>query len=345
MSSWQKMIVEQKEQWEKWVPQWPEANFLQSWNWGEFHRRLHKQVWAIAWRSTGAGDEAPPAALALVVKETAKRGTYLTVAGGPLLDWQNAELVTQVMTDLSQLASEAKAGFIRFRPQLANSPETAAFFKQLGAVESPMHLTADITVLLDLTKTEEELLAGMRKNTRYEVRQADKQGITVELSQNPADLEIMYQHQLELAKKHGFVPFSLQFWQEQFASFVPDNQVALFHAKQGETLLASAFILFYNGEAVYHYGTSTEANAKLPGSYACQWAAILEAKRRGCQRYNLWGIAPADQPNHRFAGVTTFKKGFSDQVVEYMPAHDLPVSKLYGVTRGFELLRKKLRRL
>ena len=141
------------------------------------------------------------------------------------------------------------------------------------------------------------------------------------------------------------MPFSEKFLTEPFAAFVADDQVVLFQAYEGNTLLAAAFVLFYNGEAVYHYGVSTEANAKLPGSYACQWAAILEAQQRGCTKYNFWGIAPEEETKHRFAGVSLFKRGFGGTEVAYLPARDIALSWKYQLTFWFETLRRKMRRL
>ncbi len=154
-----------------------------------------------------------------------------------------------------------------------------------------------------------------------------------------------YQLQAEVAKRHAFVPFSEQFLTEQFAVFAQAGAAALVHAHKDGQLLASAFIIFYNHEAVYHYGVSTELNSTFPGSYAAQWAAIKEAKARGCTRYNFWGIAPADQPQHRFAGVSLFKRGFGGYEVPYLPAHDIVLTPKYWLTYGFEWLRKKTRKL
>lgn len=335
----QKLITD-KQEWEAFIATRPEANFLQSWNWGQFHTSLGKKVFYFGWFIEGVQVGA-----ALVVKEPAKRGAYLSIAGGPLCDWYKREALTQMMRDIKQVAKQEKAVFIRFRPQLEDSSEARELIAMVGAQLAPMHVTADITVQLDLRKTPDELLAGMRKSTRYEIRHAEKLGITTRISTEPADIERMYQDQLQLAKHHGFVPFSLAFWQKQFSAFRTDDQVVLVHAYLQDELLATAFIIFYNGEAVYHYGTSTAANGKLPGSYACQWAAILEAQRRGCVRYNFWGIAPPNQPHHRFAGVTLFKTGFSDKVISYVPACDIAVNWQYGLTKSFELIRKKLRRL
>jgi lipid II:glycine glycyltransferase (peptidoglycan interpeptide bridge formation enzyme) len=206
-------------------------------------------------------------------------------------------------------------------------------------------LTADLTLQLDITKTEDELLVQMRKGTRYEIKKAQKLGITTEVTTDIAHIEEFYQHQLEVAQRHNFVPFSFQFLHEQFAAFLPDQQVALINSYFDSQLLASAFIIFYNNEAVYHYGISTEANAKLPGAYATQWAAICEAKKRGCTTYNFWGIAPEGKTDHRFAGVSLFKRGFGGSEVEYLPAHDIPLSPVYWGPWLFETIRKKLRHL
>ncbi|MBD3279657.1 MAG: peptidoglycan bridge formation glycyltransferase FemA/FemB family protein [Candidatus Pacebacteria bacterium] len=336
-------LVNTKADWESYVLARPEANFLQSWNWGEFHRQLGKEVWPLG---LFAGDQQLGAAL--TVKEEAKRGNYLTVAGGPLLDWSANNALTQLQTVfayLQELAQAEDCSFVRFRPQVVDSAEVRKLVAQLDLQEAPMHLTADLTLQLDLNQSEQELLSQMRKNTRYEIRKASKKNIQVRQSQDPTEIKEFYEHQLKLAAKHNFVPFSYDFLHEQFKVFAADNQATLFHSYQGEQLLASAFIIFYNGEAVYHYGISTPANQKLPGSYACQWAVIQAAQQRGCHHYNLWGIAPKDDQEHRFAGVSLFKRGFGGQEVHYLPAHDLAVSGLYQATKVFELVRSKLRHL
>lgn len=329
-----------KEQWETAVHSFPEANFLQSWSWGVFHEALGQKVVKLLFL-----DESTVVGLALLVVERAKRGDYITIAGGPVFDWGNEALFEFVFEKIQEVANKEKVDFIRFRPQELNSETLRAQVEKIGAKLSQMHLTADLTLQLDLTLSEDELLMQMRKNHRSSIRKCESLGITVEKTSNPDEIKRFYDNQLLLAQKHGFVPFSYEFLHEQFKAFAEDNQVLLFHSYFEGQLLASAFIIFYNGEAVYHYGISTEENAKLPGSYACQWAAIKEAKARGCFRYNFWGIAPEEAKNHRFAGVTLFKKGFGGTEVEYLHAHDIPLSAKYTLTASFEFLRKKMRRL
>lgn len=335
--------VSDKTVWEHDLKQYSEANFLQSWNWGEFERSLGKQIFPLQVLS-----ENTVVGMALVITEHARRGTYLTIAGGPLLLWntKNTSAIWAALeTELRKIGTEVKASFVRLRLQEKASPEITSFLQKRGLKPSPMHLTADLTLQLDLTQPLEKILQNMRKNTRGEVRKAEKLGITVTQSTDPNEIQDFYEQQLAVASRQGFVPFSYDFLSQQFEAFLPDNQVCLFQSWQDKQLLASAFVIFYNGEAVYHYGISTAANVKLPGSYACQWSAIQEAQARGMTRYNFWGVAPLDEPNHRFSGVGLFKRGFGGQEVQYQPAYDLPLSWNYAITRNFELLRKKLRRL
>ncbi|MFH1967147.1 MAG: peptidoglycan bridge formation glycyltransferase FemA/FemB family protein [Patescibacteria group bacterium] len=335
-------LIEQEADWEELVGQFEEANFLQSWAWGEFHQSLGKLVFRVA-----VFDEQGSAkGLAQAVLEPAKRGAYLAVAGGPLVKWPDQEVLKLIFEQLKELGRTHGCLFIRFRPQIITSPDKLQTLGTMGAMLSPMHLTADLTLQLDLNLSDEELLAQMRKNHRSAIRKADQLGIVTSVTTDVDQIQEFYDHQLELAKRHGFVPFGFEFLRNQFQVFASRQAVALIHARTAqEELLASAFVIFYNQEAVYHYGVSTDANRSLPGSYACQWRAMMEARLRGCIRYNFWGVVPLDQPHHRFAGVSLFKRGFGGQEVEYIKAHDIPLSPRYWVTWWFEKLRKRIRRL
>jgi len=332
--------ITDKARWEIFILSNPEANFLQSWNYGKFHKRLGKAVFRL-----GLFAEEELVGAAQLVKEKAKRGTYLTLAGGPIVDWNNEEYLRFLFARIKEIAQRENCLFVRMRPQVFDTPENREKVEKFGWDLSPIHLTADLTLQLNLTQPEEKLLAQMKKGTRYEIRKAGKEGIVVKQSQDLEDIVEFDNHQQELAKKHGFVPFSYEYLYEQFRSFLVDNQVSFFHAYKDNILLASAFVIFYNKEAVYHYGISTPQNQRLPGSYACQWKAIREAKKRGMKTYNFWGISPLNLSDHRFAGVSLFKRGFGGEEVTYLPAHDLAIDWKYQVVKGFETLRKKVRKL
>lgn len=333
--------IENRNEWEMFLSTHKEANFLQSWYWGEFHQnhgnKIHRQAFSDGKKTLG---------LMLSVVEDARRGRYLTVPGGPIIDWKNTALVESFLETIKNLAHENNCVFVRVRPQLALSDFSKDTFTKLGFVRAPIHLHAELTSQLDITKTEDELLAGMRKATRYEVKKANNLGIKVSSSKDPKLIKEFYELQLETAKRHKFVPFPYEFLYEQFKVFAENDFALLYTAGFENKLLAQAFVIFYGSEAVYHYGASTEDGRKYPGAYIIQWEAIREAKRRKLLRYNFWGVAPEDDRDHRFYGLSIFKRGFGGQDVHYLNAKDLVIDhKKYLINSAVENIRKKLRGL
>ena len=317
----------------------PEANFLQSWQWGEFHIKLGQKI-----ERMGLFDGTKLVGAMMTIVEEAKRGRHLIVSGGPLIDWGDEPAFELCLSEMQRIAKENKCVFIRVRPQLPDLPANRLKFSEAGFRSAPMHLHAEHTSIIDLSKSEEELLAAMRKQTRYEIRRAAKEDIKVVVSTDSKDVKKFYELQVATAKRQKFVPFSSKSLSAQFEAFAEDDNIRLYRAYKGETLLAEAIIVFYGQEADYHYGASTEVGRKLPGAYAIQWEAIREAKRRGCARYNLWGIAPADKPKHRFAGVTVFKKGFGGEDFDFLHAQDLVISHTrYARNWLVETFRRKVR--
>jgi len=331
--------ITDKKTWEDFVLAENEANFLQSWYWGEFHRTMEKTI-----NRTGFYEKERLVGVMLSVVEPARRGKYLTVPGGPIIDWQNKELINASAQHVKTIAKENNCVFVRVRPQLKSDEFSKKIFKDLGFKKAPMHLHAELTSQLDIAKSEEELLAQMRKTTRYEIKKTMKENIKITTSTSPSDIKKFYELQLETAKRQKFVPFSYKFLYEQFKVFAKNGNALLYKAEFGKKLLAQAFVIFYGREAVYHYGASTDEGRHYHGAYLIQWEAIKEAKRRGLTRYNFWGVSPLNNPDHRFYGLSLFKRGFGGEEIEYLHAQDLIINyPKYLINYVIETIRKNVR--
>ncbi len=328
--------------WEGFIQTHPEANFLQSWLWGEFNILIGRQVFRQGFFRDGA-----LVGVMLAIVEPARRARYLTVPGGPIIDWQDKLLVKAVIDDMKTLGIKESCVFVRVRPQIVENLDNSKMFTSFGFRRAKMHLHAELTSQLDITKTENELRDEFRKNTRYELKQAKKRGIVVRSTTTPSAVDEFYDLQLQTAKRHGFVPYGKKFLQEQFKVFSGAGKALLYRAETADgKLIAMAFVIFYNQEAAYHYGASTELGRKEPGAYAIQWEAIKEAKSRGMGRYNFWGVVLPEQTNHRFYGVSVFKRGFKGSDVEYLHARDLVLNwPKYLPNLGVETIRKYRRHL
>lgn len=325
-----------EKKWREIIKRYPEANFLQSPEYGKMNELLNNKVIVRDFDKGG---------YALMIVRDAKRGRYLEIPCGPLMDWQNLDSVKNIMKEIRQIANREKCVFVRIRPQIKNTPENIATMDTLGLKRSPMHLAAEHTVIISLSLTEEDLLKNMRRQTRYEVRRAEKLGIRVTRDNSEEIFREFHRIQLETAKRQSFVPPSLKVLLAEREAFGENISIYVAQTDKGEKI-AYGLIIKNGNEGDYYEAASTPLNRKLPGAYALLWQAMKDLKEEGYQRFNLWGIAPAGQQNHRYAGVTTFKTGFGGEVVEFVPAHDLVISRVgYLKNLIIEKARKKKRHL
>ena len=326
--------------WDTFIKSHHESNFLQSWDFYEFHAMRGKTII----RRAALNDEGEIMAAYAGVIETAKRGRYLAIAGGPIMDWQNKSLVKDIFADIKKQGQENDCVFVRVRPQLELSPESLELMKKLGLKKAPMYLSVEYAGILDLNKTEEEILAGASQGFRRKLRKAKKAEITIETSSDPKIVKTFYNLEVKRAKRQGFVAFSEDFLTKQFTAFAKNNEVLMYTAKKDGEILAQNFIIFYGPEASYHYGVSSDLGTKYSAAPLLHIKAMAEARERGCTRYNLWGIVGLEEKSHRFYGVSEFKRSFGCEELKYTPAHDLVLKPTkYQITKLVESTRKKIR--
>ena len=328
-----------KAEWDDFITSHKEANFLQSWDFYEFHLSRGKKVV----RRLMLRDGKIVAAYAGVV-ETAKRGKYLAIAGGPILDWNNSKLVKAVFDDIRECGTSAGCTFIRVRPQLELSNKSLELMKKLGLTRAPMYLSVEYAGILDLSKSKEEILAGASQGFRRKLRKAEKLDIEVVASDDNKSITDFCRLEKLHAERQQYVAFSGEFLKKQFEAFRAGGEVLIYTARKDGEILAQNFMIFYGSEASYHYGVSSELGTKYSAAPLLHIAAMDEARRRGCTRYNLWGIVGKEETSHRFYGVSEFKRSFGCEELKYTPAHDMVLKPLkYQVTKIIETARKKKR--
>lgn len=333
--------AENQAEWDSFVAGRTEANFLQSWAWGDFHEARGK---AVVRRVVVDGGKIVGAYVGQV--ETARRGTYMAIAGGPILDWEARDVVEAVFQDIREQGVALGCVFVRVRPQLEDGDGARKLFGELGLRAAPIYLSVELAGILDLGKSEEEILAGASQNFRRSLRKAEKNGVEVEVSTSPEDVRTFYQIQLQTARRHDFVSFSEDFLQKQFAAFAAYDEVRLYTARYNGEILAQNFMIFYGNEASYHYGVSTDLGARMSSAPLLHICAMREARARGIGRYNLWGITGVDETEHRFFGVSQFKRSFGITELRYLHAHDLVIrAGAYRVAHFVEKARAKRRKV
>jgi len=333
--------ITDKKIWEEFILLCDRKTFLQSWNWGEFHKSMGNKIWRF-----GIYENDTLISVALTVKISSKRGSFLLVPHGPVTGFKIYDLRFKILETLKnqllQLAKQEKVDFIRMSPIWERTEENAALFKNLGFRTGPLHYHPESSWKLDISKTEEELTAGMRKTTRYLIKQAQSnKDIEIVKSTDAKDLEIFYKIHNEVVKVQKFVPFSLDYLTKEFNAFLEGNNISLFLAKYNGEVIAGSFEIFWSGIGFYHHAGLLPEHKRLPVSYLLQWEAIKEAKSRGCKVYDFWGYAdPIKNPKHPYAGPTLFKMGFGGYVDEYIKTQDFVISQKYWLNYIIEKARK-----
>lgn len=332
--------ITSKSVWEEFNLKRSPQSFLQSWSWGEVNRLTGNKVFRF-----GVYKENQLVGICQLIEQKAKRGLHYICPAGPIIDWTDSEQVIFLFTFIRKFAQEKRAWFVRIRPELEENKAPKELLAKIGFSDSPMHLHGENTLVLDIQPDLNTILANMRKNTRYSIKKSLTEGYTFDSSTKLADIKYLIGLQDETAKRHGFVKFAAKDFENEFSEFAKAQQISLCLCRKGKNVLAAALVVYYENKAYYHFSGSSDLARNSNANYFLQWMIIQEAKKRGCKYYDFWGIAPNTDTNHRFAGVTTFKRGFGGEQVDWLHAQDLPTSRLYWTTFLFENLRKRIRHL
>lgn len=177
----------------------------------------------------------------------------------------------------------------------------------------------EFTNILDITKTDDELLAGMKPKGRYNIKLAEKKGVIVREG-TPEETEEFY-HLLKITtQRDGFRANGLEYYK----SFINDLSFARFMVAVYENEIIAGGIFTYSGkQALYYYGASANHKRNVMAPYLLQWEALRYGKTKGCTYYDFMGIANPQNSSDTLAGVTDFKLKFGNGVTQFLPAYDI----------------------
>jgi len=277
------------------------------------------------------------------------------VPHGPVLDWASPEAgdrVRAILVGLRIAAARHGAIAVKLEPRLeAGAPELETL---RGRRLHPTGETLQVgqTRTVELTD-DEALLNGFDKDTRYAVRRAEREGVSVEISDDAADTAaIGALHDLvrETQRRAGFPVPPLERYQVAWRALAGARRAVILEARREGELLASGMVVLEGDRSYYLFSGSRREERGEPkhyASYALQWAMMRLARERGIRTHDLWGVAPAGSgPDHAWHGVGLFKKGFGGREVTWAGSWDLVVDPtLYRIRAATGILRGWIRRV
>jgi peptidoglycan pentaglycine glycine transferase (the first glycine) len=380
--------------WNSLISHLPNPHFLQTYEWGQVKAGYGwiplYAVWDAEGRWKVEADPSQlstfhsPVAAALILKRQILRNGFAArlsifyAPKGPLLDWTNAPLRNRVLNDLQSFAKSQGAIFLKMDPDVVlgigiprteadlmdhNGQSVMSELKQRGWKYSSDQIQFQNTVLIDLSPTEEELLARMKQKTRYNIRLAEKKGVTLRIGTSE-DFDMLYKMYAETSVRDGFVIRDEGYYKTVWHLFEANERaqvsslkspVTTYHLPFAEPLIAEVdnqpvaaiFVFYFAGRAYYVYGMSRNTHREKMPAYLLQWEAMKRAKAKGCTVYDLWGAPDVFDDSDSMWGVYRFKEGLGGRVVRTLGAWDFAPNpfwyKLYSelIPRLLDVMRSR----
>lgn len=296
------------------VEKHPLGTIHQLCEWGEFQAKTlgRDKFWVL----TIENEAQEIQATALIIRQKLPLGkSWLYCPRGPLVDSINKELTDALFAKIAAIAKQEKAIFLRFDPPHMKGEEIHI----KDARKAHAHYQPESTLIVDLTLSEDEILKQMKSKGRYNIKVAKKHDVAVKESD---DIETFYNIFKETTQRDHFSGHPLQYYKDIMQSLGP-NRAKLFIASYNGRPLAGAIITYFGSTATYYFGASSNQNRNTMAPYLLHWHIMQDAKKRGYQEYDLFGIAPEGAKNHAWSGVTDFKLKFGGQRINYADAQEI----------------------
>ncbi len=299
------------------------GSLSQTYEWGEFQKAAGFKVWRLGIRD---GDRL--VAAATVLKYDMPGGKWYLYTPRLITNSKPKETKSKQLQNIkSKIKGIAKVEgclFWRFDPLV-----TKKDWESFGEVKAPKEIQPRDTIMVDLQLPEEEVLKQMKSKWRYNIRLAGRKGVTVRMSTEQKDLDTFYEIAQTTSARDKFHIHPREYYQAMLDTLAPAGFIRLFVAEyQGKTLAVN-IVSFFKDKATYLHGASSNENRNVMAPHLLQWEAMKYAKSEGFTKYDLYGVAPAEDKDHPWAGITRFKEGFGGERVRYVGAYDFVYNKFW----------------
>lgn len=297
------------------------GSLLQSWRWGDLKAR---HGWSHERVLLGARDAPRVVAQVLLRPMGPFRVAYVPRGPAAAADLSRCEMA-ELTVALDRLARLRRAAIVLLEPDTHALPVAAG--GSLGWTPSSTLVQPRRTIKVPIECSDEALLAQMKPKTRYNVRLAQRRGVTVRLG-GVADVTSFYRLLAETALRDEFGIHGVEYYRDMLGTFGAD--AALLIAEYDDDPAAAVLVVRHGPEAIYMYGASSRAHQRHMAAYLLQYTGMRWARDAGCRRYDLWGLPESDEAPDETAdnggnlnvrnglwGVYRFKQGFGGDVIDY----------------------------
>lgn len=297
---------------------------LQTFEWGQFRKKTGIDVIRRAY----------------IDKNKVSDGYQITVHKTPNFPYQIGYFPIgnlpskELLNDLEEIGKKNFISFIQLEPNVYK----ADGIKLEENLRTSFHpLFTKYTFILDLTKSEEDLLKEMHQKTRYNVRLSEKKGVKVQIDNSEKAFEAYLKLTKETTKRQKFYAHNETYhkllWEtignKENKAFDPNKlQANILTATYNKKVLVSYILFTFKDHLYYPYGASSDEHREVMASSSAMWGAIKYGKSLGLKTFDMWGAANvADpKPSNEFYGFHRFKQGFGATLTEFVGSYDLVIN-------------------
>lgn len=206
--------------------------------------------------------------------------------------------------------------------------------KELHLVPSAHPLFTKYTFVLDISKSEEELLANMHSKWRYNIRVAEKHDVKVIEDNSDKAFEEYLKLTNETTTRQKFYAHTNKYHQTQWETLphtYKDNQLSshLLTATYNKEILVTWIVFVFNDTIYYPYGASSSEHREVMASNVMMWEAIKFGKKLGLKKFDMWGaMGPHPDTKDPWYGFHRFKQGYGGDLVEFVGSYDLIINPM-----------------
>ena len=310
--------------WNHFLSQHPDAHLLQTGEWGELKS-------AFGWKPVRVISENVGVQ---ILFRRLPLGFTVGYVPKPVISDQLSVNSEQFWKEIDEVCRKHHAIFLKLEPDLWKNqkPETSALNEAEGwnlkLETSPHNIQPPRTIIINIKDTEDAILARMKQKTRYNIRLAEKKGVTVRAWD---DVDSFHKMMLVTGGRDGFGVHSLEYYRRAYELLHPKGLGNILVAEYEGKPLAALFVARNGHRAYYLYGASTDEERNRMPTYLLQWEAMKWAKTRSCEEYDLWGVPDEDEATLEanfetrrdgLWGVYRFKRGFGGELRRAVQAMD-----------------------
>jgi peptidoglycan pentaglycine glycine transferase (the first glycine) len=307
----------------------PDGGFLQSVEWKKFQESIGRKTYTIQDDSFWAN---------IIEHKLPIVGNYFYIPRGPVMAL-NTEQVTYNINSIIKLAKENSAGWIRIEP--ANEEALKLIKENINykIAKAPHDMQPKEILVMDIAKSEEEILSEMKQKTRYNIRLAEKKRVKINESRKYTD-EFVRLTEI-MAKRQGILAHPDSYYKKMIET-IPENILKLYVAEYEEKIVAANLVIFYGNMCTYLHGALDDEYRNIMSPHLLQWRQIQDAKKADCKKYDFGGVKVNNRGGKSWEGVTRFKAGFIADIkpVEFPGSYDIVINVLkYRLYRNLQNIK------